>query len=77
MGESNYINKEHLYISNMNITIPTVLWGKSSKKLLIEVHGNLSNKEDTVISIMAEKGITKGYQAPCRKARTQRNDQYL
>ena len=57
------MDQKHFCISNEDITIPTVLWGKPSKKLLIEIHGNLSNKEDTVISIMAEKGIAKGYQA--------------
>lgn len=31
-------------------------------KLLIEVHGNLSNKEDTVISIVGKKAVAKGYQ---------------
>jgi len=31
--------------------------------LLIEVHGNLSSKEDTVISMMAERAVQKGYQA--------------
>ena len=40
-----------------------MLWGKPSTKLLIAVHGNLSNKEDTVISIAAQKAVERGYQA--------------
>lgn len=42
--------------------IPTVLWGEKSEKLFIAVHGNMSNKEDTVIEILAEEAIKKGYQ---------------
>jgi len=55
--------KRHFYISNNEILIPAILWGKQSEKLLIEVHGNLSNKEDTVIFMMAQKAVEKGYQA--------------
>jgi len=57
------MNKEHFYITNKEIRIPSVIWGGQSSKLLIEVHGNLSNKEDTVIAMMAEKAVQKGYQA--------------
>lgn len=42
--------------------IPAVLWGEKSKKLFIAVHGNMSNKEDTVIQILAKEAIRKGYQ---------------
>ena len=42
--------------------IPAVLWGEDSDKVFIAVHGNMSNKEDTVIKIFAEKAIKKGYQ---------------
>ncbi len=56
------MEKKHFYISNNEILIPAILWGKKSEKLLIEVHGNLSSKEDTVISLMAQKAVTKGYQ---------------
>ena len=42
--------------------IPSMLWGTDSDKLLIAVHGNQSHKADTVISIVAEAGIQKGYQ---------------
>ncbi|MEA4966326.1 MAG: alpha/beta hydrolase [Oscillospiraceae bacterium] len=54
---------EHFYITNNEIRIPAVLWGEQSLKLLIEVHGNLSNKEDTVISMMAQRAVQHGYQA--------------
>lgn len=57
------MEKRHFYILNNKIRIPAILWGKQSEKLLIEVHGNFSNKEDTVISMMAQKAVTKGYQA--------------
>lgn len=57
------MDKKHFYITNKEIRIPVVLWGEPASKFLIEVHGNLSNKEDTVISIMAEEAVQKGYQA--------------
>ena len=41
--------------------IPAVLWGEKSEKLFIAVHGNMSNKEDTVIEILAEEAVKKGY----------------
>ncbi|MGG7177130.1 alpha/beta hydrolase [Clostridium paraputrificum] len=50
--------KNKFKISN----IPTVLWGEKSEKLFIAVHGNMSNKEDTVIQILAEEAVKKGYQ---------------
>jgi len=50
--------KERFHIIN----IPTVLWGDKSPKLFIAVHGNMSNKEDTVIQILAEEALQKGYQ---------------
>lgn len=42
--------------------IPTVLWGEKSEKLFIAVHGNMSDKEDVVIQILAEEALQKGYQ---------------
>lgn len=42
--------------------IPAILWGETSNKLFIAVHGNMSSKEDDVIKIFAEEGIAKGYQ---------------
>lgn len=42
--------------------IPAILWGEKKEKLFIAVHGNMSNKEDVVIQILAEEAIKKGYQ---------------
>lgn len=56
------MEKRHFYISNRKTRIPAILWGKQSENLLIAVHGDLSNKEDTVISMLAQKAIAKGYQ---------------
>ncbi len=56
------MKKNYIKILNNGIYIPAILWGEPSSKLLIEVHGNFSNKEDTVISTMAIKAVQKGYQ---------------
>jgi len=50
--------KNNFKISN----IPAVLWGEKSEKVFIAVHGNMSNKEDAVIQILAEEANRKGYQ---------------
>lgn len=42
--------------------IPSIIWGEKSNKVFIAVHGNMSNKEDEVIKILAEKVTKKGYQ---------------
>ena len=42
--------------------IPSIIWGEKSNKVFIAVHGNMSNKEDEVIKILAEKATSKGYQ---------------
>ena len=42
--------------------IPSIIWGENSNKVFIAVHGNMSNKEDEVIKILAEKITKKGYQ---------------
>ncbi len=42
--------------------IPSIIWGEKSNKVFIAVHGNMSNKEDEVIKILAEKVVEKGYQ---------------
>ncbi|MBR6034117.1 MAG: alpha/beta hydrolase [Clostridia bacterium] len=42
--------------------IPSIIWGERSNKVFIAVHGNMSNKEDEVIKILAEKVVSKGYQ---------------
>lgn len=50
--------KDKKRISN----IPTVLWGDKSDKLIIAVHGNMSNKEDVPITMLAEHATKLGYQ---------------
>lgn len=52
------MKKEYFYIDN----IPVVLWGESSSKVFIAVHGNKSNKEDIVIEMLAKTAINRGYQ---------------
>ena len=42
--------------------IPAILWGQKSDKLFLAVHGNMSNKEDDVIVLFAEKAVAEGYQ---------------
>ncbi len=42
--------------------IPAIIWGEKSDKVFIAVHGNMSNKEDEVIKLLAEQVTTKGYQ---------------
>lgn len=46
--------------NNFNISnIPAVLRGDRSEKVFIAVHGNMSNKEDTVIQKLAEEANQK------------------
>ena len=52
------MKKERMRINN----IPSIIWGEKSNKVYIAVHGNMSNKEDEVIKILAEKVVSKGYQ---------------
>lgn len=54
--------KKKLRIDNGDISIPAILWGEPSDKILIEVHGNMSNKSDVVISLIANKAVAQGYQ---------------
>lgn len=56
------INITYINAYDKKIEIPCTLWGKSSNKLFIAVHGDLSHKEDTVIRILAENATSKGYQ---------------
>ena len=42
--------------------IPALIWGDKSDKAFIAVHGNMSNKEDEVIKILAEIVVNFGYQ---------------
>ena len=43
-------------------SIPSIIWGEKSSKVFIAIHGNMSNKEDEVIKILAEDVTGKGYQ---------------
>ena len=52
------MNKERINIDS----IPAIIWGEKSKKVFIAVHGNMSNKEDEVIFLLADKATKKGYQ---------------
>ena len=49
---------ERIKINN----IPSILWGEKSNKVFIAIHGNMSNKEDEVIKILAKEVVNKGYQ---------------
>ena len=49
---------ERIKINN----IPAIIWGKKSDAVYIAVHGNMSNKEDEVIKILAEKAEDFYYQ---------------
>lgn len=42
--------------------IPSIKWGTDSNKIIIAVHGLMSNKADDVIKILAEEAVLKGYQ---------------
>lgn len=42
--------------------IPAIIWGENSAKVFIAVHGNMSNKTDDAIVILAEKATQLGYQ---------------
>lgn len=49
---------ERIKINN----IPSIIWGEKSGKVIIAIHGNMSNKEDEVIKILANSAVNKGYQ---------------
>lgn len=42
--------------------IPAILWGEESNKVVIAVHGNMSNKEDVSIEQFSKYALIKGYQ---------------
>lgn len=50
--------KQNLWIEN----IPARLWGAETEKIIVAVHGNLSDKADAPIALLAEVAIPKGYQ---------------
>ncbi len=49
---------ERIKINN----IPSIIWGEKSGKVIIAIHGNMANKEDEVIKILANSAVNKGYQ---------------
>jgi len=42
--------------------IPAILWGEETSKIMVAVHGNMSNKADVPIVLLAEEAIASGYQ---------------
>ena len=42
--------------------IPALLWGEPSSRLIVAVHGNMSNKQDVPIGLLAEEANSRGYQ---------------
>lgn len=42
--------------------IPAIVWGEPSGRAFIAVHGNMSNKEDAVIRLLAQEAGRYGYQ---------------
>jgi len=42
--------------------IPAILWGATSRKLFIAVHGDQSSKEDIIIAMFAKEAVKRGYQ---------------
>lgn len=53
--------KKYIIINNNGIKIPALLWGEVNNKMLIAIHGDLSNKEDAIIKRLTERAISKGY----------------
>lgn len=41
--------------------IPSIIWGENSEKVFIAIHGNMSNKEDEIIKILADNIVSKNY----------------
>ena len=41
--------------------IPSIIWGENSGKVFIAIHGNMSNKEDEIIKILAYNILNKNY----------------
>ncbi len=42
--------------------VPALIRGNESDKILLAVHGLMSNKEDTIINMVAEHAVKRGYQ---------------
>ena len=43
-------------------SIPAMLWGEPSDKIILAVHGNLSSKTDVPIEILAQEATSLGFQ---------------
>lgn len=41
--------------------IPSIILGENSEKVFIAIHGNMSNKEDEIIKILADNILNKNY----------------
>ena len=52
------MKKERILIDN----IPAMLWGERKGSVILAVHGNMSNKEEKVIEILADVATKSGYQ---------------
>lgn len=50
--------RQELLVEN----IPAVLWGESSEKIMVAVHGNASSKTDAPIALLAGEALPLGYQ---------------
>lgn len=42
--------------------LPAILWGETADKIIIAIHGKMSNKADLPIEILAKNATLKGYQ---------------
>lgn len=42
--------------------IPAILWGEASEKVVLAIHGNMSDKADVPIRIVAENALANGWQ---------------
>ena len=41
--------------------IPSIIWGENKGKVFIAIHGNMSDKEDEIIKILADNIVNKNY----------------
>ena len=53
----NLIKTKRIKINN----IPSIVWGENSDKVFIAIHGNMSDKEDEIIKILANDIVSKDY----------------
>ena len=52
-----------MQIENIKIgTIPALLWGENSAKIMIAIHGSMSSKSDLPITMLAQEVVPLGYQ---------------